>query len=406
MDDMGGSSLQERMIAEQVRGIETSMVSYRGDLPEIEEHRFPGGFRKSWFRMLHRAEWAWHGISPVETEEVLSRIAASEAKRSRPGILDTVAQYGPGNWIYEFSSEAGKVLREANAAEERGGDPTALLLRAAHLYSTAAYPYLRRDNASEKALRQALGIYARATDVREISASEGGKTVRALLRFEKDRSQSPLVLVLPDLESCSVDFDPLYENYFRPAGLAMLTVDPPGCGMSAQFDLTEDCSLVCRLILDALRDEPAVDTRRISVFALRFGGNIALRLCAMKPGIFSHMCLVSPPADYIFTNAEAQEMIPGMLRAVFMNRLGRESVWPAAAAKSRMFSLSLQGVFRAGIHVPIQIIGMKGDPIVPESDISKVSDAAEISDVILLERGKMAAMLDEAVRSAVDWYLR
>ena len=37
MDDMGGSSLQERMIAEQVRGTETSMVSYRGDLPEIEE---------------------------------------------------------------------------------------------------------------------------------------------------------------------------------------------------------------------------------------------------------------------------------------------------------------------------------------------------------------------------------
>ena len=186
----------------------------------------------------------------------------------------------------------------------------------------------------------------------------------------------------------------------------MLTVDPPGCGMSAQFDLTEDCSLVCRLILDALRDEPAVDTRRISVFALRFGGNIALRLCAMKPGIFSHMCLVSPPADYIFTNAEAQEMIPGMLRAVFMNRLGRESVWPAAAAKSRIFSLSLQGVFRAGIHVPLQIIGMKGDPLVPESDISKISDAADVSDVILLERGKMAAMLDEAVRSAVDWYLR
>ena len=113
MDDMGGSSLQERMIAEQVRGTETSMVSYRGDLPDIEEHRFPGGCRKSWFRMLHRAEWAWHGISPVETEEVLSRIAASEAKRSRPGILDTVAQYGPGNWIYEFSAEAGQVLREA-----------------------------------------------------------------------------------------------------------------------------------------------------------------------------------------------------------------------------------------------------------------------------------------------------
>ena len=142
------------------------------------------------------------------------------------------------------------------------------------------------------------------------------------------------------------------------------------------------------------------------MFAVRFGGNIALRLSAMRPGLFSHMCLVSPPADYIFTNAEAQNLIPGMLRAVFMNRLGRESVWPAAAAKSRIFSLSLQGVFRTGIHVPLQIIGMKGDPLVPESDIEKISDAADVSDVILLERGKMAAMLDEAVRSAVDWYLR
>ena len=198
MDDMGGSSLQERMIAELVRGIETSMVSYRGDLPEIEEHRFPGGFRKSWFRMLHRAEWAWHGISPVETEEVLSRIAASEAKRSRPGILDTVAQYGPGNWIYEFSSEAGKVLREANAAEERGGDPTALLLRAAHLYSTAAYPYLRRDNASEKALRQAAGAPPLREGPLPEPACPGSPGSRELL----GRLRSPLRELFPAGRAC------------------------------------------------------------------------------------------------------------------------------------------------------------------------------------------------------------
>ena len=179
MDDMGGSSLQERMIA------------------ELEEHRFPGGFRKSWFRMLHRAEWAWHGISPVETEEVLSRIAASEAKRSRPGILDTVAQYGPGNWIYEFSSEAGKVLREANAAEERGGDPTALLLRAAHLYSTAAYPYLRRDNASEKALRQAGAPPLREGPLPE-PACPGSPGSRELL----GRLRSPLRELFPAGRAC------------------------------------------------------------------------------------------------------------------------------------------------------------------------------------------------------------
>ena len=55
-----------------------------------------------WYRAINRLSWQWRGLPFMETEDVLSRIAISDKKRSNPNWLDTVIGYQSGNWIYEF----------------------------------------------------------------------------------------------------------------------------------------------------------------------------------------------------------------------------------------------------------------------------------------------------------------
>jgi len=56
----------------------------------------------SWYRVLNDLLWAWRGVDPIEINQVLARIAASDAKRSNSQWLDTVVGYRNGNWIYEW----------------------------------------------------------------------------------------------------------------------------------------------------------------------------------------------------------------------------------------------------------------------------------------------------------------
>ena len=170
-------------------------------------------------------------ISKIITLSAAERKATAGILRftDAPDLRQAVQSLGgdPSSPLYGVAQHG---VREFNNGKEVGADESVVvetvrralnqgvgleidrLHKHLSILATAAYPFLRRDNASEKALRQSVSILERATGAREISATDGGKTVKALLRFEKDRSQSPLVVVLPDLESCSVDFDPLYEN--------------------------------------------------------------------------------------------------------------------------------------------------------------------------------------------------
>lgn len=80
------------------------------------------------------------------------------------------------------------------------------------------------------------------------------------------------------LDALQTDYYNLYENYFAPLGIAMLTVDMPSIGFSSKCKLTQDTSLLHQYVLQHLANVPWVDHTRVAAFGFRFGANIAVRL--------------------------------------------------------------------------------------------------------------------------------
>lgn len=85
------------------------------------------------------------------------------------------------------------------------------------------------------------------------------------------------------LDSLQTDYYNLYENYFSPLGIAMLTIDMPSIGFSSKWTLNQDTSLLHQHALRHLENVPWIDHTRVAAFGFRFGANIAVRLGYLEP---------------------------------------------------------------------------------------------------------------------------
>ena len=130
--------------------IETSLISNSGcPLPDIGDglHMMGSHFRSLWYRPINRYTWTYLGANCLDVDLALSNIVMSKNPRTRAECFDTIEQYGPGNWIYEFSSIAQKRVMQARLCEESGN-----LEQASHEYrmasryfAIASYPNLKGD---------------------------------------------------------------------------------------------------------------------------------------------------------------------------------------------------------------------------------------------------------------------
>ncbi|HCU1117915.1 TPA: alpha/beta hydrolase, partial [Morganella morganii] len=95
---MTQQNLSEKLFKPKIKHPETSaLVNFtRSGMKEVRGSVLSGCTHPGWYRMINRLMWAWRGIPPLETEEVLSRIAASDAPRSDDALLDTVIGYRRG----------------------------------------------------------------------------------------------------------------------------------------------------------------------------------------------------------------------------------------------------------------------------------------------------------------------
>lgn len=88
------------------------------------------------------------------------------------------------------------------------------------------------------------------------------------------------------------DYYTLYERYFAPRGIAMLTLDMPSVGFSSKWKLSQDSSLLHQHVLKALPNVPWVDHTRVAAFGFRFGANVAVRLAYLEsPRLKAVACL-------------------------------------------------------------------------------------------------------------------
>lgn len=410
---MTQQNLSEKLFKPKIRQVETStLVSYSShDLPEIKDHSVLNGTQHAgWYRMINRLMWIWRGIDALEIEEVLSRIAVSDAKRSNENLLDTVIGNRRGNWCFEWSHQA--MFWQQKALQfEKGEQACNAWLRAANLYSIAAYPFIKGDELADQAVLLACKAYDSAAQFSEYQLKkiafkiEGGKEVCGFLHIPSNvQGPYPTVMVCGMLDSLQIDFNRYFRDYLEPLGIAMLTLDMPSIGYSIKYKLSQETSTLHEQVVRQLDTIPWIDHTRFGIVGMRFGANIALRLAYMCPDKIKGVAVIGPIVHSLLNDEKYQKDIPRMVLDVFASRIGVYQVDGASLRHElSCYSLKKQGLLGKRSKVPMMSVCLKNDIYSPKEESDLIMRSSMDSDLVMLPSSPIFANFEKALSETTAW---
>lgn len=408
---MSQANLSETLFKPRFKHPETSTLvrrfTQRG-LSHIES-TLDGNNAPHWYRMINRLMWIWRGVDPREIIDVQARIAMSQAEHTDPERYDTVVGYRGGNWIYEWSSQAMLWQQKANQETD-----TTLSghhwLHASNLYSIAAYPHIKGDVLAEQAQALANRAYEEAAQrlpgtMKEMEFSiPGGSPVIGFLHMPKGDGPFPTVLMCGGLDGLQSDYYNLYERYFAPQGIAMLTLDMPSVGFSSKWKLTQDSSLLHQHVLKALPNIPWVDHTRVAAFGFRFGANVAVRLGYLESSRLKAVACLGPVVHALLTNPQQLGHVPEMYMDVFASRLGMHNASDEALyVELNRYSLKTQGLLGRRCPTPMLSGFWKNDPFSPEDESRLITSSSADGKLLEIPFNPVYRNFDKALRDITDW---
>lgn len=341
--------------------IETSLISNSGcPLPDIGDglHMMGSHFRSLWYRPINRYTWTYLGANCLDVDLALSNIVMSKNPRTRAECFDTIEQYGPGNWIYEFSSIAQKRVMQARLFEESGN-----LEQASHEYrmasryfAIASYPNLKGDvlaaQASllgRKAYRKIFNEVSRTGHYQEEEFTFKGEKISGYLHCVDTKKLQPCVVVVATYESTSTDYYRLFKDYLRKMGIALFIIDMPGMGSAQKLVLDEQSSDLVEAAIEHLQKLKFIDTTAIGLYGYRFSANAAARLTLLRPDLVKALALVSPAIHSAYLNQKVLNSMSLATRSSLANRLNADaSNWSVIVPQLQTLSLKVQGLI--GYH--------------------------------------------------------
>lgn len=408
-------NLSEKLFNHVRKIEETSTISNSAPhvhMDPCEQLLIEGLCSTAWYRILRRSFWSWQGADPIEIEEILARIANSDAPRTHEDLLDTVQGYVPGNWIFEWSQVAGEYQRQGKALEQEGHRNAAhkAYLKATHYYTIASYPHLKGDELASQAQLMASQAYREAgrlmkVPLKELKIPFRGNEITGYLHLPTDEHPVPLVMVSGSIDSLQMDFYRFFADYLEPLGIGMLSLDMPGIGYSSRWPLVQDTSRLHQAVLHYLRDLPWVDSQRIGMVGWRLAGNVAARLAYLEPNHLKVAVCIGPGLNQYFVDPELFMQSPPMMRASLANRLGSDAAdWEQLQTHCQVFSLKRQGL--VGVtrtRVPILSVGHKHDFICPESDIRTLASSSHYGKAVVMDKQPMKEVFERALSETCDW---
>ena len=241
-------------------------------------------YSENWWRSVRITTWLWEGADADVLTATLNRIASAKGERVYPDLLDTIIEYGPGNWNYEFSASGDEAYKQAQESERQGDKLAArkYFLQSSYYYSHAGYPHLREKRA-RTALNKAFEAYAKAgrffnapLEVWEMTVD--GASFTAMVHWPAMAEQDgpvPVVLRTSGLDLLSTGF---YQNSvtLNDLGAAMITFDIPGTGNDGILDANIDKHHVA--VLEKVLQDPRFDKDHIAVWSESVGGWTGARM--------------------------------------------------------------------------------------------------------------------------------
>ncbi|ELB2751757.1 esterase FrsA, partial [Vibrio alginolyticus] len=373
MSEDVSKNLSETLFVKHKQAKETSaLTQYMPTSKKILDEREAQGDR-AWYRHLRRLQWAWQGLSPIEMEGVLSKIASSSHSRTNDDWLDTVMGYHSGNWTFEWIKLGMDHQKRAN--EMQGEEAADELFTASLCFSIAGYPHLKNDNLASQAQVLANKAYSDGAEktkytIKQIEVPYQNRKIIANLHLPRTDKQLPVVMVSAGLDTLQTDMWRLFRNRLAPRDIAMLTVDMPSVGHSSHWPLTENSSCLHQAVLNELYSLPWVDHHKVGLVGFRFGGNAMIRLSFVEQEKIKACVALGAPVHDIFTSPQKLQKMPKMYLDLLASRLGKNAVDINSMAGQMMaWSLKVQGFLSSRkTKVPILSLSLEGDPVSPHSD--------------------------------------
>lgn len=375
-----------------------------------------------WYRAIDRLSWQWRGLPFLETEEVLSRIAISDKKRSNSKWLDTVIGYQSGNWIYEFWAQANKWQKHAenfsqltvseSEYEQHRLNCHQYWLMASGFMALAGNPYFRNDDLANQAILLGYRYYHQAMEfspyiIKDLEFNISNKVVKAILHTPLKNNEPihtfPVVLLCSGLNDLQIDFYRFFTKHLAPLGIGLLTVDTPSVGNSKQFNLSQNTSIIHQAILEQIKSVPMIDYDNVLLLGYRFGANIATRLAYLMPAKIKGVINIGPIIHQLFIDQKMQASLPTIYRDILINRLGFKCFSAQQLqAELKFFSLKEQRLLIKPCHVPVFNICYEGDWLNNLADTRLISSTKSV-DLFKIQSSTLIQDLQKSSQKLANW---
>lgn len=390
----------------------STLVGSSCNHPEGLHNALDGDSDNSWYRILRRPQWVWLGVDPLDMEETFARIAVSDNERTNERFLDTVVGYRPGNWSYEWTQGGMKYQRLAKEAEQRGDreKAAATWLKASSFFSIAAYPHLKGDTLSQQAEVLANKAFHAAIEksrykIKSVVTKVDGKSLEGFLYLPHTDSPLPTVIVSGGLDCLQTDLWPLFERYFAPANIAMLTLDMPSVGRSSPWPLTEDTCKLHQAMLSELTSVPWVDHHRVGCLGVRFGGNAAVRMAFVEQTRIKSCVSVGGVLHAMLSEEPRLKSIPPMYLDTIASRMGKMQASATMLTQLRALSLKHQGLLTGRrTRVPVLAMSLDNDPVCPESDNQLAALYSQGGKARTLPASPIHDGYHRIMQQAIEWF--
>lgn len=383
------------------------------DLPRTDGHDdAEGSAQGAWYHPMEVDEWIASGADPEVVAQTIERIATADGPRRVPHQPDTLLEYGPGHWTYEWSQAGDEALSDAMRAA--GVEAQSAMARQAVLYySLASSPHLNTAEgqvAMEKA-REAYLLAARAFEARvdRVSLPHEGKTFDVFVHVPEGHGPFPVVVISNGSDQSKEGLFGYFADHLLPRGIAMISLDLPGMGDSAAFDLLNGQS--DKLHLAAVHWALAQDmfiAAQVFLQGSSFGGNAAARafLRLDRPALAGVILNCAPLDQPFLAPPEAYDHMEAFtidgVKARF--DLPPEASGAELAPRLRAVALSSSGAFDGPmIDTPLLAFTTTADPVAPMEDFEALLARAEDATPVVVQGAGHCVEDDiEAPRTA-EW---
>ncbi len=415
-DNSDTQNLSEILFKPHFNYQETSFISNSGcEIPCIKDEDDSLGFSKDWYRPIRTFMWVFLGGNLLDIDEALANISTAQGERKRPECFDTIAQYGPGNWIYEFNAIAQRRVNLGADLEKQGE-----ILKASHQYrmasryfSIASYPFLRGDVLSSESLMHSRRIYKRMIEmdptngeISEETFSVKYQKVSGFLHLPDKTHVHPCVIMVSGYEQNVTDFYKFYNIYLRPKGIALFSIDMPGMGSCSKLTLSAESSSVVDAAISHLKNLKNIDSTHLGLCGMRTAGTACLRSAILNPSDIKAVSVIAPAVHSLFTDASLLNSLPLCVRSSCANRMGLDAAsWDTIVPQVRVLSLKTQGLLSNSgkCPVPCSVFAVRNS-LVSSEDIKLLEGTFKECRVDVQEKKGYSEFLLESLDQSAKFF--